>query len=58
MLNHKGEVAECTGDNIFLVRSGELLTPPLDAGILAGVTREAVHRTRPRGRHRSPRGCR
>jgi len=42
MLNHKGEVAECTGDNIFLVRDGELFTPPLDAGILAGITRDAV----------------
>jgi branched-chain amino acid aminotransferase len=42
MLNHKGEVAECTGDNIFLVRDGALLTPPIDAGILEGVTREAV----------------
>lgn len=42
MLNHKGEVAECTGDNIFLVRNGVLCTPPLDAGILAGVTRDAV----------------
>jgi branched-chain amino acid aminotransferase len=42
MLNHKGEVAECTGDNIFLVRGGVLFTPPLDAGILAGVTRDAV----------------
>ncbi len=42
MLNHKGEVAECTGDNIFLVRRGELLTPPTDAGILEGITREAV----------------
>ena len=42
MLNHKGEVAECTGDNIFLVRRGELLTPPIEAGILEGVTREAV----------------
>jgi branched-chain amino acid aminotransferase len=42
MLNHKGEVAECTGDNIFLVRDGVLYTPPLDAGILAGVTRDAV----------------
>ncbi len=42
MLNHKGEVAECTGDNIFLVRDEVLTTPPLDAGILAGVTREAV----------------
>jgi branched-chain amino acid aminotransferase len=42
MLNHKGEVAECTGDNIFLVRNGDVLTPPIDAGILEGVTREAV----------------
>ena len=42
MLNHKGEVAECTGDNIFLVRHGRLLTPPLDAGILEGITRDAV----------------
>jgi branched-chain amino acid aminotransferase len=42
MLNHKGEVAECTGDNIFLVRGGALYTPPIDAGILAGVTRNAV----------------
>jgi branched-chain amino acid aminotransferase len=42
MLNHKGEVAECTGDNIFVVRSGRLLTPPPDAGILEGITRGAV----------------
>ncbi len=42
MLNAKGEVAECTGDNIFLVRRGELLTPPNDAGILEGITRGAV----------------
>lgn len=42
MLNTKGEVAECTGDNIFLTHDGVLLTPPLDAGILAGVTRDAV----------------
>jgi len=42
MLNHKGEVAECTGDNIFLVRDGVLLTPGLDAGILGGITRQAV----------------
>jgi branched-chain amino acid aminotransferase len=42
MLNHKGELAECTGDNIFLVRGGKLYTPPLDAGILAGITRQAV----------------
>ncbi|QDU96444.1 branched-chain-amino-acid transaminase [Lignipirellula cremea] len=42
MLNHNGEVAECTGDNIFLVRDGELLTPPVDSGILEGITRDAV----------------
>ncbi len=42
MLNHKGEVAECTGDNIFIVRAGKLLTPPIDAGILEGITRNAV----------------
>jgi branched-chain amino acid aminotransferase len=42
MLNVRGEVAECTGDNIFLVRDDVLLTPPIDAGILEGITREAV----------------
>jgi branched-chain amino acid aminotransferase len=42
MLNHKGEVAECTGDNIFLAKHGILRTPPLDACILEGVTRNAV----------------
>ncbi len=42
MLNHKGEVAECTGDNVFVIKKGELYTPPLDAGILGGVTRNVV----------------
>jgi branched-chain amino acid aminotransferase len=42
MLNHKGEIAECTGDNIFLVRDGRLRTPSIDAGILEGITRNAV----------------
>jgi branched-chain amino acid aminotransferase len=42
MLNHRGEVAECTGDNIFLVSRGQLLTPPIDAGILEGITRAVV----------------
>ncbi|HVA49587.1 MAG TPA: branched-chain-amino-acid transaminase [Pirellulales bacterium] len=42
MLNPKGEVAECTGDNVFLARDGVLLTPPIEAGILEGVTRQAV----------------
>ena len=44
MLNHKGEVAECTGDNIFVVHNGALKTPPVDAGILEGITRNAVIR--------------
>jgi branched-chain amino acid aminotransferase len=42
MLNHLGHVAECTADNIFLVRAGEVYTPPLDAGILDGITRNVV----------------
>jgi len=42
MLNTKGEVAECTGDNIFIVRDGVVYTPSLDAGILGGITRDAV----------------
>ena len=42
MLNAKGEVAECTGDNIFIIRKGVLQTPPIDAGILEGITRDAV----------------
>ncbi len=39
MLNDKGDVAECTGDNLFMVAGGKLLTPPASAGILIGVTR-------------------
>ncbi|MFP6673692.1 MAG: branched-chain-amino-acid transaminase [Pirellulaceae bacterium] len=42
MLNHKGEVAECTGDNLFLVKGKEILTPSLDSGILGGITRDVV----------------
>jgi branched-chain amino acid aminotransferase len=44
MLNHLGQVAECTGDNLFLVEDGALVTPPPDAGILRGVTRSVVMR--------------
>jgi branched-chain amino acid aminotransferase len=44
MLNQKGEVAECTGDNIFIVKHSILKTPPPDAGILEGLTRQAVMR--------------
>ena len=42
MLNPQGFVAECTGDNIFLVHGGTLLTPGPNAGILEGITRQVV----------------
>jgi branched-chain amino acid aminotransferase len=42
MLNAEGFVAECTGDNLFLVRNGQLSTPPLSAGALYGITRGVV----------------
>ena len=42
MLNHMGYVAEATGDNVFVCRDGEVLTPPLHVGILEGVTRRVV----------------
>lgn len=42
MLNTEGLVAEATGDNIFVVRHGALVTPPLSAGILEGITRAVV----------------
>jgi len=42
MLNEQGYVAECTGDNIFTIKNGQVFTPPISAGALAGVTREAM----------------
>lgn len=42
MLNQEGYVAEATGDNIFLVKNGVLITPPPYVGILEGITRNAV----------------
>ncbi|MBI4367976.1 MAG: branched-chain-amino-acid transaminase [Candidatus Omnitrophica bacterium] len=42
MLNHQGYVAECTGDNIFIVKNGILLTPPTYLGALRGITRQAI----------------
>jgi branched-chain amino acid aminotransferase len=39
MLNAQGFVAECTGDNIFIVKGDQMLTPPLSAGALYGITR-------------------
>jgi len=40
MRNYKGELAECTQSNLFIVKNGEALTPPVDAGLLPGITRE------------------
>jgi branched-chain amino acid aminotransferase len=42
MLTHDGHVAECTGDNIFMAKNNELLTPPCNIGALEGITRDAV----------------
>ncbi len=42
MLNAEGFVAECTGDNIFIIKEGQLFTPPLSAGALYGITRKVV----------------
>jgi branched-chain amino acid aminotransferase len=42
MLNLDGEVAECTGDNIFIIKDGVVSTPPISAGILNGITRRLV----------------
>jgi len=40
MRNFRGELAECTQSNIFIVKNGSALTPPIDAGLLPGITRE------------------
>lgn len=42
MLNAQGFVAEASGENIFIVRDGDLLTPPRSAGVLAGITRNSI----------------
>ena len=42
MLNQAGNVAECTGDNIFVIRNGEVQTPTTADGILEGITRAAL----------------
>jgi branched-chain amino acid aminotransferase len=42
MLNAEGYVSECTGDNLFIVKAGQLFTPPLSAGALYGITRGVV----------------
>lgn len=42
MRNLRGEISECSQSNLFIVRGGTTLTPPLEAGLLAGITRELV----------------
>ncbi|MGH2794984.1 MAG: aminotransferase class IV, partial [Actinomycetota bacterium] len=44
MLNPQGMVAEATGENIFIVQDGTLITPPLSAGALIGITRDSIMR--------------
>ncbi len=42
MLNDDGCVAECTADNVFMIKRGEIFTPPISAGALRGITRSVV----------------
>ena len=42
LLNTQGFVAECTGENLFIVKDGVLITPPLSSGALAGITRDSI----------------
>ena len=44
MYNHEGYVAEATGDNVFIVRKGVVHTPPVEAGMLEGITRNVIIR--------------
>lgn len=42
MLNEQGYVAECTGDNVFIVKKDEVITPPVSDGSLDGITRQVI----------------
>ncbi len=42
LLNPQGFVSECTGENLFVVQDGRILTPPVSAGALAGITQQCV----------------
>jgi branched-chain amino acid aminotransferase len=42
MLNDAGNVAECTADNVFIIKRGQIFTPPITAGALRGITRSVV----------------
>ncbi|HVL80838.1 MAG TPA: branched-chain amino acid transaminase [Actinomycetota bacterium] len=44
MLSPQGYVSECTGENLFIVRGGKLLTPPISAGALEGITQDSIVR--------------
>jgi len=44
LLNHEGNVAECTGDNIFIAQAGKIYTPTTADGILEGITRKVIFR--------------
>ena len=48
LVNEKGNLAECTSANVFLIRSGEVLTPLLSSGCLGGITREILFEIAPR----------
>jgi branched-chain amino acid aminotransferase len=42
MLNDQGNVAECTADNVFVIKRGQIVTPPVTAGALRGITRSVA----------------
>lgn len=42
MLNQRGEVAECSGDNLFAIKNGAIRTPPVESGLLEGCTRNTI----------------
>lgn len=44
MLSPQGNVSECTGENIFIVKGGAIITPPTSAGALEGITQDSVRR--------------
>ncbi|MAG04387.1 MAG: branched chain amino acid aminotransferase [Acidimicrobiaceae bacterium] len=44
LLSPQGNVSECTGENLFIVSGGTIVTPPTSAGALEGITQDAVHR--------------
>ncbi len=48
LINEKGSLAECTSANVFIVRGGVILTPPLSSGCLPGITREVLFEILPK----------